>query len=67
MNDVRTGETVKFTPKKNEQFPTGEESRMAVVEDVLENELVVRQLDDGFTRRITDKQIIEGSFEKEES
>lgn len=62
MNDVRTGETVKFEPKKNEQFPTGESSRMAVVEDVLEDELVVRQFDDGFTKRITDKQIIEEPF-----
>lgn len=59
MTDLRTGETVQFTPKENEQFPTGESTRMAVVENITDDEIVIRQLDDGFTRRITEDQVLD--------
>ena len=59
MTDLRTGETVQFRPKENKQFPTGESTRMAVVEHITDNEIVIRQLDDGFTRRIVEDQVLD--------
>lgn len=56
--NVSEGDTIRFEPNGGGSFPTGERTRTAEVEAVRGDEIVVRQLDDGYTDRITEDQIV---------
>lgn len=56
MTDVSAGDIIMYEPK-NGVFPTGEEQRSAFVETV-QNEIIIRQTDDGFTNRIEEDQVV---------
>lgn len=50
---IREGDTVQFTPKNGGEFPTGETTRLAVVEKLKNDEVIIRQLRDDFTDRVS--------------
>lgn len=58
MSEIEEGMRVQFTPKNGGEFPTGERSRLGEVEAITDDELVIRQLEDDYTKRITERQIV---------
>ena len=55
--NLKTGDEVTYKPKTGGEFPTGERSRIAKVEAIRGDEIIVKQLRDGFTNRISEDQI----------
>ena len=58
MVGVTEGDKIHFQPSSGGTFPTGEKARSAEVEGITGDEIIVRQSDDGFTRRISEEQIV---------
>lgn len=58
MDKFTVGQKVAFAPKNGGEFPTGEKVRTGTVETITDNELVVRQKEDGFARRISPSQVL---------
>ena len=56
MTDISAGDIVLYEPE-NDVFPTGEERRSAIVEAV-RSEIIIRQIDDRFTNRIKEDQVV---------
>lgn len=56
MAQISVGDIVLYEPQDG-VFPTGEEVRRGVVEDVVAEEIVVREFENNFTDRITEEQI----------
>lgn len=56
-NDYSVGDVIVFEPQSG-NFPTGESTRRAEIEAFRGDEIIVRQLQDEFTKRITEDQIV---------
>jgi len=56
MANISVGDIVLYEPRNGGVFPTGEETRQAVVENIRE-EIIVRQCRDGFINRIGEDQV----------
>ncbi|MFB6186659.1 MAG: hypothetical protein ABEI86_07325 [Halobacteriaceae archaeon] len=52
------GDTISYRPSNGGTFPTGEKTRRATIEAIRDDEIIIRQLSDGFTNRISKSQIV---------